>query len=160
MSCYICHGDDVGQCKDCGRFYCPDHGDIFCVKCPDETSGKKEALPDFSEPSVGTIDLVCQLCNSFAGLGLLIVLLLGALYIRSSVNKVSEPVQTPSQATVGARESDTEARLDPDGYSPEYRRNLEKEAARRKAQRIKRAAEIREYRQFVNNYARLKYGLY
>lgn len=33
MNCYICGKPAVGQCKSCGRFYCAEHGDVYCNEC-------------------------------------------------------------------------------------------------------------------------------
>src|SRR5262249_3722698 len=33
MICHVCHRDAVGQCKTCGKFYCAEHGDVYCVVC-------------------------------------------------------------------------------------------------------------------------------
>jgi hypothetical protein len=78
MICYICHRDAVGQCKDCGRFYCPDHGDIHCVKCRSGSRppGKQDVMviSDLSEPTKagpacsvcqGTAAGACRLCGMF-----------------------------------------------------------------------------------------------
>ena len=65
MICHICHSEAVGQCKDCGRFYCPDHGDIHCVKC--RGGEKANPFPDLGEPTdwpgpakAGPVCYVCQ----------------------------------------------------------------------------------------------------
>jgi len=33
MICHICQREAVGQCKSCGKFYCPEHGDVWCATC-------------------------------------------------------------------------------------------------------------------------------
>jgi len=33
MRCHICDKPSIGQCKSCWKFYCKDHGDVFCQKC-------------------------------------------------------------------------------------------------------------------------------
>jgi hypothetical protein len=62
MICHICHSEAVGQCKDCGRFYCPDHGDIVCVKCRTSTSppGKPDVMVISDLPKAGPACYLCQ----------------------------------------------------------------------------------------------------
>ena len=33
MICHVCERQASGQCRSCGKFYCPDHGDVVCVQC-------------------------------------------------------------------------------------------------------------------------------
>jgi hypothetical protein len=33
MICYECGQPAIGQCKNCGKFYCQDHGDVICQAC-------------------------------------------------------------------------------------------------------------------------------
>lgn len=33
MRCHFCGGVPTGQCTNCGRFYCNDHGDGLCHPC-------------------------------------------------------------------------------------------------------------------------------
>jgi hypothetical protein len=83
MICHVCRQQASGQCKSCGRFYCPDHGDVLCVKCrsaPDAAqsagaAGETANLPASpagetppgaacrvcSAPSVGA----CKKCGKF-----------------------------------------------------------------------------------------------
>jgi hypothetical protein len=63
MICHICHSDAVGQCKDCGRFYCPDHGDIRCVKC--RGGEKADPFPDL-EPGPCKSGIGCYVCQGTA----------------------------------------------------------------------------------------------
>lgn len=35
MLCHVCERDAIGQCKSCAKFYCRDHGDVYCVHCAD-----------------------------------------------------------------------------------------------------------------------------
>ena len=65
MICHICHSEAVGQCKDCGKFYCSDHGDLVCVKC--RGAEKADPFPDLGEPTAwpgpakaGPVCYVCQ----------------------------------------------------------------------------------------------------
>ena len=68
MICHICHSEAVGQCKDCGRFYCPDHGDIRCVKC--RGGEKADPFPDLEEagarPGPAKAGLGCYICQGTA----------------------------------------------------------------------------------------------
>jgi hypothetical protein len=61
MICHICHSEAVGQCKDCGKFYCPDHGDRVCVSC--RGGEKADPFPDLelaARPKAGPVCYVCQ----------------------------------------------------------------------------------------------------
>src|SRR4051794_37400861 len=62
MICHICYCEAVGQCKDCGKFYCPDHGDVVCVKCRTSTSppDKPLVISDLPEPKAGPVCYLCQ----------------------------------------------------------------------------------------------------
>src|SRR5262249_34229687 len=33
MICHVCAEQAVGQCKSCGKFYCRQHGDVYCSPC-------------------------------------------------------------------------------------------------------------------------------
>ena len=33
MRCHICENGAIGMCRQCYKFYCPEHGDSFCQKC-------------------------------------------------------------------------------------------------------------------------------
>ena len=33
MICHVCEKQAVGQCKSCGKFYCGQHGDVYCTPC-------------------------------------------------------------------------------------------------------------------------------
>ena len=33
MICHVCEQQAIGQCKSCGKFYCRQHGDVYCVRC-------------------------------------------------------------------------------------------------------------------------------
>jgi hypothetical protein len=33
MICHVCEEAAIGQCKSCGKFYCKQHGDVYCVRC-------------------------------------------------------------------------------------------------------------------------------
>jgi hypothetical protein len=59
--CHVCERQASGQCKTCGRFYCPDHGDVVCVHCatispvpPEQREGQAKAGP------------ACYLCAQLA----------------------------------------------------------------------------------------------
>jgi hypothetical protein len=56
MICHICHREAVGQCNDCGKFYCQDHGDRYCVKCWDETN--RQGKPDAGSRTKYVSDLM------------------------------------------------------------------------------------------------------
>jgi hypothetical protein len=43
MHCHICKADATGQCKQCGKFYCPTHGDVYCVNCRSNQATADEA---------------------------------------------------------------------------------------------------------------------
>ena len=65
MICHICHSEAVGQCKDCGKFYCPDHGDIRCVKC--RGGEKADPFPDLEpRPGPAKAGLGCYVCQGTA----------------------------------------------------------------------------------------------
>jgi hypothetical protein len=40
MICHVCRNQATGQCKSCGKFYCSDHGDVFCMTCSSAVSAK------------------------------------------------------------------------------------------------------------------------
>jgi hypothetical protein len=35
MICHVCFKGATGQCKSCGKFYCPEHGDGYRTACQD-----------------------------------------------------------------------------------------------------------------------------
>ena len=43
MICHVCEQQAIGQCKSCGKFYCKQHGDVYCVRC--STAVKPEGQP-------------------------------------------------------------------------------------------------------------------
>src|SRR5262249_15937123 len=58
-------------CKTCGKFYCPEHGDVVCVHCstvspsvPEQRGGQVKAGPDCylcAQPAAGA----CSKCGKF-----------------------------------------------------------------------------------------------
>ena len=54
MICHVCHEQAVGQCKKCNKFYCPQHGDVECVKCREALQTTPAAPPiDVRLPEYG-----------------------------------------------------------------------------------------------------------
>jgi len=33
LLCHICNREAIGQCKNCFKFYCAEHGDVTCQVC-------------------------------------------------------------------------------------------------------------------------------
>jgi hypothetical protein len=73
MICHVCHDPAIGQCKKCSKFYCPQHGDVECVKCREALQTTPAApsidvrLPEYGGPGrpseqvyAGT---TCHLCK-------------------------------------------------------------------------------------------------
>src|SRR5579885_575922 len=56
MICHVCEQEAVGQCKGCGKFYCPRHGNVYCGRCASGTRPDRP-LPgdgvDFRLPEYG-----------------------------------------------------------------------------------------------------------
>ena len=71
MICHVCERQASGQCKSCGKFYCPEHGDILCVNCASvssATGGQRASQPKAelachlcAQPAVGA----CSKCGKF-----------------------------------------------------------------------------------------------
>jgi hypothetical protein len=69
--CHVCRREASGQCKTCGKFYCPDHGDVVCVNCAtispatqEQREGLAKAGPACylcAQPAVGA----CSKCGKF-----------------------------------------------------------------------------------------------
>jgi hypothetical protein len=55
--CHVCEAPASGQCKTCGKFYCPDHGDVQCVHCA-------AVSPSTSEQHQGQVKAgpACYIC--------------------------------------------------------------------------------------------------
>src|SRR5438128_1200987 len=74
MICHVCHQDAVGQCKKCGKFYCPEHGDVECVKCrealsrtpTDEPPDLDLRLPQYGRAPVAVGGPGCYKCGHLA----------------------------------------------------------------------------------------------
>jgi hypothetical protein len=45
MICHVCNADAVGQCKNCLKFYCAEHGDVICVACAASSKPSGRAAP-------------------------------------------------------------------------------------------------------------------
>ena len=51
MICHVCGNQASGQCKNCGKFYCPDHGDELCVACAEaDATGDQPDVPGTAAP--------------------------------------------------------------------------------------------------------------
>ena len=51
MLCHVCQEEATGQCRRCGKFYCPTHGDVFCVACAEaDTTEDQPELPGTAAP--------------------------------------------------------------------------------------------------------------
>jgi hypothetical protein len=68
--CHVCEAPASGQCKTCGKFYCPEHGDVVCVRCAAvspasaQQQGRTEAGPACylcAQPAAGA----CSKCGKF-----------------------------------------------------------------------------------------------
>jgi hypothetical protein len=69
--CHVCERQASGQCQGCGKYYCPDHGDVLCVNCatvspapPGQPTGQPKAGPAChlcAQPAVGA----CSKCGKF-----------------------------------------------------------------------------------------------
>jgi hypothetical protein len=69
--CHVCEAPASGQCQNCGKFYCPDHGDVVCVHCamvshatPQQGEGQAKAGPVCylcARPAAGA----CSKCGKF-----------------------------------------------------------------------------------------------
>ena len=46
MICYICAKPAAGQCKECLRFYCREHGDVVCEACASKSRDSGHSLSD------------------------------------------------------------------------------------------------------------------
>jgi hypothetical protein len=72
------HGRSLEGTSDCGKFYCPDHGDRLCVSC--RGGEKADPFPDLGEPTewpgpakagpvcyvcLGTTVGACTICGKF-----------------------------------------------------------------------------------------------
>ena len=71
MICHVCERQASGQCKTCGKFYCPDHGDVVCVHCATVSPATREQRQAHAkagpasylcaQPAVGA----CSKCGKF-----------------------------------------------------------------------------------------------
>ena len=71
MICHVCGREASGQCKTCGKFYCPDHGDVVCAHCAtvsrvaqEQREDKAKAGPACylcAQPAIGA----CSKCGKF-----------------------------------------------------------------------------------------------
>ena len=76
MICHVCKQQAVGQCKSCGKFYCEQHGDVYCTPCstnikPAEQAIKREVEFGASgEPKLATSQQIagprCYACQCSA----------------------------------------------------------------------------------------------
>ena len=76
MICHVCKQQAVGQCKSCGKFYCRQHGDVYCTPCstnikPEEQAIKREVEFGASgEPKLATSQQIagprCYACQCSA----------------------------------------------------------------------------------------------
>ncbi len=64
MKCHICGEPSVGQCQSCWKFYCAEHGDVFCQECADVQAAAQEPSltgntdePDNQESDEGPVRL-------------------------------------------------------------------------------------------------------
>ena len=44
MICHVCKQQAVGQCKSCGKFYCGQHGDVYCTPCRTAIQPAEQAI--------------------------------------------------------------------------------------------------------------------
>jgi hypothetical protein len=80
MICHVCDQQAIGQCKSCGKFYCKEHGDVYCVRCSSAVKSPGQALErevEFGaspEPEAGAprcyvcpavADRACRTCGRF-----------------------------------------------------------------------------------------------
>jgi hypothetical protein len=56
MICHVCEQPAIGQCKSCGKFYCQQHGDVYCVRCATATRPEGQKLEREFEYRVGLPD--------------------------------------------------------------------------------------------------------
>src|SRR5262252_7166308 len=62
MLCHICKEDAVGQCKTCGKFYCPQHGDVICQSCSSAVQTQEPKPP--VQPAPASLGHVCYKCGT------------------------------------------------------------------------------------------------
>jgi hypothetical protein len=72
MICHVCRQGATGQCKNCGKFYCPEHGDVYCVSCrpaADRLTGAPRQAAATSgqvgqpQPTVASVVPACYACQ-------------------------------------------------------------------------------------------------
>ena len=44
MICHVCKQQAVGQSKRCGKFYCEQHGDVYCTPCRTAIQPAEQAI--------------------------------------------------------------------------------------------------------------------
>ncbi len=57
MKCHVCGEPSVGQCQSCWKFYCAEHGDVFCQECSKAESAGRPDEPDKQEGGEGPVRL-------------------------------------------------------------------------------------------------------
>jgi hypothetical protein len=75
MICHVCEQQAIGQCKSCGKFYCRQHGDVYCVRCgtaiqPERQTSAGEfkfGVPPASAPAASVPAPCCYACLADAG---------------------------------------------------------------------------------------------
>jgi hypothetical protein len=77
MICHVCEQPASGQCQACGKFYCPQHGDMRCIRCVkmkfqgrEETEERIQAAAapashqnDVAEPNPFRSQVLCRSCG-------------------------------------------------------------------------------------------------
>ena len=57
MICHVCEQQAIGQCKQCGKFYCKEHGNVTCIVCDqalqESPSPRREPEFDVRLPEYG-----------------------------------------------------------------------------------------------------------
>jgi hypothetical protein len=43
MLCHVCREPAIGQCRNCGLFYCAEHGRVYCITCDERTVVRRPA---------------------------------------------------------------------------------------------------------------------